>query len=101
MPFITPERRQLIDQSLNGLYGLATIEPGDRCYVFYKEMVEKWKAEPRWTTAHSIYRDVILLGTQFGVSDDAIARELAWQVFFNIHVMHYEQLKRDANGDIE
>jgi len=96
MPFITPERREIISQNLC----LVTIEQGDRCYVCYKEMVEKWRAEPRWATAHDIYKDVVLRGTQFGVSDYAVALELAWQVFFQIHVMPYEQLKRDANGDI-
>ena len=49
MPFVTQERRYRIKGSLE------EIQPGDRCYVFYKEMVEKWKAEPRWTTAHNIY----------------------------------------------
>jgi hypothetical protein len=98
MPFITPVRREVIDNC--GIDRVIEVQPGDRCYVFYKAMVEKWRAEPRWTTAHNIYKDVVLRGTQCGVSHDAVARELAWQVFFNIHVMHYEQLKRDANGDI-
>ena len=94
MPFVTQERRYRIKGSLE------ETQPGDRCYVFYNEMVEKWKAEPRWTTAHNIYRGVILSGTQFGVTEDALAHELAWQVFFQLHVIPYELRKREENGDI-
>ena len=100
MPFITPERREAID--LHGVGGLSEIQPGDRCYVFYKAMVDKWKEKPSWTTAHEIYKDVMT--TAYGITlhsiDNVAAKHLAWQVFFQLHVMPYELKKRDENGDI-
>ena len=96
MPFVKPERRWSIQKGL-----LTEWEPGDRCYVFYKKMVEKWKAIPRWTTAHAIYKELMLRReSAWGIDDDVIACELAWQVFFNLHVMPYELKKREENGDI-
>jgi hypothetical protein len=95
MPFITQERRFLIEQ--NTLDGLVNPQPGDRCYVFYKEMVEKWRAEPRWTTAHNIFKSMAGIDLS---TDDGVAHFLAWQVFFQLHVMPYELRKREENGDI-
>jgi hypothetical protein len=96
MPFVTPERREQLDAAMRG-ERLCLLEPGDMCYVYYKEMVDRWRAEPRWTTAHNIFKS--MAGIDLG-TDEGVAQFLAWHVFFNIHVMHYEQLKRDANGDI-
>lgn len=96
MPFIKPERRVTIDHC--GLEVLPTIQSGDRCYCYYKQMVEKWKAEPRWTTAHNLYKEVC--NTWQPREDAAIALQLAWQVFFQLHVMPYELKKREENGDI-
>lgn len=98
MPFIRASRRYVIDKGGLGLDGLGVIEPGDRCYVFYKEMVDKWKASPRWTTAHYIY---LHLDLQSPINeDDWVAQKLAWQVFFQLYVMPYELKKREENGDI-
>ena len=94
MPFVTPERRKYLDE------GGTPIEPGDRCYNFYKPMVEAWKLEPRWTTAHNIYKRMKEEKIWLHETDDAIAYDLAWQVFFNLHVMWYECQKRAENGDI-
>ena len=55
-------------------------------------MVNKWKANPRWTTAHNIYKDM--------TQNCSIAKGLAWQCFFYFHVLKYEEKKRDENGDI-
>ena len=87
MPFIEPSHRLNPDINL----------PGDKCYLFYKEMVERWKKEPRWATAYSIY-----LWVREGHNDPAMqrAKELAWQVFFILKVMPYEEEKMDTNGDI-
>lgn len=100
MPFIKPERRKIINESGLGLHGLAIVEPGDRCYVFYKPMVEKWKANPRWTTAHEILKDLGYRDNRNDTLDDHVARQLAWEVFFQLHVMPYELKKREENGDI-
>ena len=97
MPFIAQDRRIIIKKE--GLRGLPTIEPGDRCYVFYKDMVNKWKQSPRWATAHKIYEEVgdICLDTL----EDVVAQGLAWQVFFMKYVWPYELDKERINGGIE
>lgn len=89
MPFVTQDHRNKIDFDI----------PGDRCYFYYRDLVWAWKQEPRWTTAHKLYKFVCEKRATDG-PDDIAARELAWQVFFQIYVMEYEQEKRAANGDI-
>jgi hypothetical protein len=89
MPFVTQEHREHIDFTF----------PGDRCYFYYKDLVGAWKEEPRWTTAHNLYKFVIEQRLKDG-PDDRAARDLAWQVFFQLYVMPYELEKRAANGDI-
>jgi hypothetical protein len=97
IPFIKQYRRTAIDAGLMDL--LREMQPGDLCYVHYKKMVDKWKANPRWTTAHEIYRDLYYAGGSLG-HDDSIARDLAWQVFFIKYVMRYEDQKELENGTI-
>ena len=97
MPFILPWRRKAIAE--HGLNGFDEIQPGDRCYVHYKQMVDKWRANPRWTTAHDIFKN-LMLGDYLEDGDDATARGLAWWVFFSLHVLPYEKQKREENGDI-
>ena len=107
MPFIEQWRRAVIEEE--GLGGLATfakpgvagmtdIQPGDRCYVHYKHLVDKWRKESRWTTVHNLLKEYYR--TPLGDEDDHIAWALAWQCFFNLHVMEYEKKKREENGDI-
>lgn len=99
MPFITKERREIIDkEGLSILYLQGGIMPGDRCYFFYKEMVDKWEANPRWTTAHEIFKD--MLNDEIVNKDNFIASRLAWQVFFIKYVWPYELKKIRENGDI-
>jgi hypothetical protein len=106
MPFINQGRRRAIREGL-----LVDWEPGDYCYIFYKEMVKEWKGNPRWTTAHKIYEKIIRDDIDVlspGLDDEVrgmlierkTARKLAWQVFFQVYVMPYEQEKREQNGDI-
>ena len=103
MPFIKKERRKTIDD--NGGYvseKWTDIQPGDRCYAHYKRMVDRWRENPRWTTAHEIYMDVGR-ATRHPCNksrDEICAMELAWQVFFIKWVMPYEREKCDENGDI-
>ena len=94
MPFIEQWRRGVIDKQ--GLEALTWITPGDRCYEHYKEMVDKWNKEPRWTTAHTIAKDIVMLDG----ADEDVAHFLAFMVFFNSHVMPYELKKREENGGI-
>jgi len=103
MPFITQIRRKIIDtEGLNALHKSSYVMPGDLCYVEYKKMMEKWKENSRWTTAHNIYREVMT--TSYGIDvhslDGVVAKHLAWQVFFYKHILPYENEKEKENGDI-
>ena len=97
MPFITKERRDVLESPHAAMFKL---EPGDLCYIHYRSMIDQWKENPRWTTAHEIFRDYVLKGFM-GDDDEAAARSLAWQIFFQLHVMPYEMEKRQQHGDIE
>lgn len=96
MPFVTQEHRDNPDMSI----------PGDICYTFYREMVIKWNKQPRWTTAHNIYKEMQFIIKQahpqwfLGPCDNCAAYGLAWQVFFQKYVMPYEDDKCRLNGDI-
>ena len=103
MPFITGESRRMTDT-----IGPSTV--GDRCFLHYREMLRAWRASPRWTTAHELYRDKVMvpgmsqpefLNKLLAVEhlNDRAACELAWQVFFNRHVLPYEALKATENGE--
>lgn len=87
MPFVNTEHRLNPDRSI----------PGDRCYLHYRWMMNEWKKEPRWTTADRIYDSVMRDETSL---EEQRAKELAWQVFFNLHVMPYELQKIKEHGDI-
>lgn len=105
MPFTTSEARRMTDK-------IGPSEAGDRCFIFYRMMLRAWRASPRWTTAHELYRDMVMLPTvakdPFNrpditriYEDDRAAVELAWQVFFQLHVMPYELQKRTLNGEVD
>lgn len=74
-------------------------------------MLRSWRASPRWTTAHEIYRDLVMAPSAEpnfldkalykDFQDDKAAKELAWQVFFSLHVLPYEILKRTENGEVD
>jgi hypothetical protein len=86
MPFVTKEHRDMPDLTI----------PGDICYLEYKKIIDEWKANPRWTTAHNITKK------WFDIADDKDAAHLlAWMVWFNMHVMPYEEQKRKENGEVE
>jgi hypothetical protein len=68
-------------------------------------MIERWKVNPRWTTAHEIYKEIrgksrIYWANNPEGFDSLIAEELAWLVFFQLKVMPYELEKMEQNGDI-
>jgi hypothetical protein len=83
MPFITPEQRKKVNMDI----------PGDRCYVEYKRMIEKWRANPRWTTADELLSELI-------PDDNTRAKALAYAVFFCREVMVYEEKMAKKNGDV-
>lgn len=89
MPFVTQEHRDKPNPTI----------PGDRCYVHYKWMIDKWRANRRWTTANNIYKEMIQSRPCKSL-DESVAEELAWQVFFVKEVMPYENEKEAQNGTI-
>lgn len=106
MPFIKPEeRKRLLEarEQPNFKFFKSKEVPGNLCFLHYYDMVKQWKERPRWTTAHQIYKKVVesqLTSTENPLSDDRIALELAWKVFFQLHVIPYEREKQSENGDI-
>jgi hypothetical protein len=102
MPFITSEARRMTDT-------IGPREVGDRCFLHYREMLRAWRTSPRWTTAHDLYRDLvkfpvdkIMVDTYpLDYKDSVTARELAWQVFFQLHIIPYELGKRTLNGEVD
>jgi len=101
MPFITQERREQLENFEANMFPLG---PGDRCYLYYKEMVREWKGDPCWTTAHEIYKRILNIpehgSVECGDPDNYVAMHLAWQVFFLWYVVPYEEEKEEINGSI-
>lgn len=107
MPFIEQRRRAIIEkEGLEGLAvfakpgvaGMTGLQLGDLCYVAYKRLIDEWKKEPRWSTAHRLFKEELMARVE--TRDQTAARSLAWQVFFNLIVIPYELKKREENGDI-
>lgn len=92
MPFITQTERNALAR------GDQTKSAGQACYTYYVPMVIAWRKERRWTTAHNLYRGI--REKSYPDADEKAAAELAWQVFFNLHVMPYEKEQQEKNGDI-
>lgn len=109
MPFIENSKRPLVRDNPM----LHMKQPGDRCYIIYAEMVRRWRNEPRWTTADAIHAEFVMDTEDNRFLEDLYSKapttgwhelcnasSLAWQVFFQLYVMPYEEKKRKENGDI-
>ena len=83
MPFVNKEHREHPDNFI----------PGDRCFVEYKSIMERWRANPRWTTVDEIFSDLI-------PSPKRRAQVLALMIFFCREVIKYEEQKVKENGDV-
>lgn len=96
MPFIPHNERVELAE------GKPAETVGQRCYLHYVKMAARWNKEPRWTTAHSIYKGVLDARQAASpiITDDLVAQDLAWQVFFQRYVWPYEQEAIKRNGDI-
>ena len=96
MPFITHNERVELAE------GKPAETVGQRCYLEYIQMVAAWNKEPRWTTAHKIYKGVLDAKTSALpiITDQLVAKDLAWQVFYSRYVWPYEQEAIKRNGDI-
>jgi len=90
MPFVTEEHRINPSPAI----------PGDRCYIVYKGIMNEWRANPRWTTADMLAQELIEYMSGGATTPYKASALLAYMVFFNIHVMDYENKKRRGNGDI-
>lgn len=86
MPFTKRERRAPM---LAGK--LKDPLPGDYCYVEYKWMLDNWRENTSWATVDLLYRQVWICKNPY--------LDLAWQVFFSLHVLPYERKKRKENGE--
>ena len=96
MPFITHNERVELAE------GKPADTVGQMCYLSYIRMVEAWNKEPRWTTAHSIYKKLSLAKQAASpmITDQIVAADLAWQIFVFRYVWPYEQEAIKRNGDI-
>lgn len=79
---------------------------GDFCFYFYYDMVQEFKTNRRWSTAHIIYKKFLehQRRNDFIFEFDkniTTAYSLAYMVFFQNHVMPYEREKETLNGTIE
>lgn len=92
-PDTTTQEANLVEAHKNG-------QPGDRCFIFYRPMIRAWRASPCWTTAHELRKKKNYDYTYLG-NDDRVALDLAWDVFFALHVVPYELKKREENGEVE
>jgi len=83
VPFVDKNHRENPDMTI----------PGDRTYVEYRAIMARWRDNPRWTTVDKIAENLF---------PNPIKRAyfLAFLVFFQLHVLDYERLKREQNGDI-
>jgi hypothetical protein len=88
MPFVTKDHRESPDENI----------PGDRCFLHYNWMMQKWRESPRWTTADLIYAKV--KAEDQPSPEWQRAKELAWQVLFIEEIMDYERKKKKENGAI-
>jgi len=96
---------------------------GDLCFIAYREMMDRWNANPRWTTIHYIRKEFVTMPLQseflrkvaydlgakyskdgilakFDEADIVTAAALAFDVFMHFHGIEYEKKKREENGDI-
>lgn len=111
MPYIEPEPRKYFDE-----HPTEAKTDGDLAYVFYKELLKQWKAEPRWKTYASMRKaakDARSMPTEMqklvkglaangaGVVDMIVAYDAAVDEINERYVKPYEIKKREENGDIE
>lgn len=89
MPFVPQENRKNMAQ------GQPPETVGDQCYLKYLPMIQAWRKERRWTTAHSVTKET------FDLDDEKVAKLLAWMVFIGLEVLPYEMEQRHKNGDID
>lgn len=110
MPFVEPRSRDRI----KAIGEEACESVGDLCYVFYSHIMTAWRNEPRWRTAHRMFKDFSeqpeacdyfeyvygKVKNNFELADVVCAAKLAWHVFYDMHVYDYEVQQMEKNGNI-
>ena len=110
MPFVEQRSRERIK-----LLGCEASESvGDLCYIFYDHIMRAWREEPRWRTAHRMFRQFSeepetneyfnyvyeKVQHKFELADVVCAAKLAWHVFYDMHIYDYEVQMMEKNGSI-
>lgn len=109
MPFIGTQRVKDLEQRV-----LLPEKLGDLCALAYKPMVEKWLANPSWTTWSRIrlegrdgtWKKVYLDSRsetwypKFGHEEAQNQVEAALEVFFQKYIVYYEREKFSENGGV-
>lgn len=110
MPFIEQWRRPLVESwAHDGVWDEKLRDDGptagDLCYLYYKEFVEQWRKERRWATVDRLCEKVMEVLNTPGLDDDdkraRRALKLAWDTFFQLEVIAYEEERRLENGDVK
>lgn len=109
MPFVGTKRASDLEKRV-----IMPERVGDLCCLAYKPMVEKWLANPGWTTWSKIrlegyngkWKRVYLDSRKetwvllFDDKDVQNQVEAALEVFYSIYVFNYEQKKLFENGGV-
>lgn len=90
MPFVKNGKRAPL---LSG--ELPPTDKGDLTFLEYVPLINAWRKERRWTTAHNEFKRV------FNVDDVMAAKCLAFLEFYIREVHPYEDEKLRENGDIQ
>lgn len=89
MPFIKPDRRVPLQTG-----DAVPREVGELCFLRYKEIMDEWRRNPRWTTIHNMFVKLT------GAEDEEAAAFLAFLEFYLNHGHNYELTKKEQHGDI-
>lgn len=109
MPFVGTKRIEQLEKR-----EIMPEKPGDLCALAYKPMVEKWNANPSWTTWSRIRLEVydgtwkrVHLDSRketwsplFTDAETQNQAEAAADVFYDLYISSYEQMKLKENGDV-
>lgn len=110
MPFVEAKSRDRI--KTRGVEACESV--GDLCYIFYDHIMRAWRDEPRWRTAHRMFKDFSeqpevceyfnyvydRVMQNFELADVVCASKLAYKVFWDRYVYDYEIQMMEKNGDI-
>jgi len=107
MPYIHPSEQYAIEQ------GAQPTTVGQLNWLITKELIKRWKVQPRYTTAHALCHAFVMEpknndflkalsrhNAHFTWMDVQTAAYMAFQEFYRRVVARYEQQKAKENGDV-